>query len=272
MQQLLELASLPGVSEEEQRGLLHIAIIGGGPTGVEIAAEMSDLFNDYFPALYPQLQGKLSITIYDAASFILGAFEHSLREYAITSFSKRHVSIETGVEIREVTKDCIVTKQQGVIRCGMVIWVTGNKQCMLVDQLGVAKTDHLPRILTDAHLCVLSKDRTPIEGVFALGDAADIDKHSLPTTAEVAVQKAKYLTSVLNDGKPDAFEYQQKTLVAYIGGHDGVVQGKTDWSGPRAWAAWRTKNLFWTRSWRRKVMILANWLMNWLDGRELARA
>lgn len=88
LKQVLELASIPGTSEQEQRDLLHIVIVGGGPTGVEIAAEMSDLFNDDFAKLYPHLAGKMTITIHDAAHDILGAFEESLRQYTISSFSK----------------------------------------------------------------------------------------------------------------------------------------------------------------------------------------
>jgi NADH:ubiquinone reductase (non-electrogenic) len=263
MQQLLELASLPGVTEEEQRSLLHIALIGGGPTGVEMAAEMSDLFSNDLSTIYPHLKGKMAIAIYDVAHAILGTFDESLREYAVASFSRRDVEVYTNVKIQEVASDRIIVKGQGDIGCGMAIWVTGNKQCPLVTNLGVAKTGRPPRILTDQCLRVLSDDKEIVPGVFALGDAADIECGTLPTTAEVAVQKAKYLATALNKHDLDTpFEYRQKTLVAYIGGHDGVVQGKTGWSGTRAWAAWRSKNLFWTRSWRRKIMIMANWLLD----------
>ena len=274
MKQILELASLPGVTEEEQRDLLHIVIVGGGPTGVEIAAEMSDLFNDDFSKLYPDLNGKMSITIHDAASFILGAFEESLRQHAIGSFSKRHVSVITDSRIKEVGKDHITTEAEGRIGCGMVLWTAGNKQCALVDSLDVAKTDKLPRIMTDDYLRVLKTDKSPMQDVFALGDAADIKVQFLPTTAEVAVQKAEYLATMLNtDNYGKAFQYQQKALVAYIGGHDGVVHGKPEWSGQRAWAAWRSKNLLWTRSWRRKFMITAYWFLDsYVGGKEIARA
>ncbi|GJN66054.1 hypothetical protein PLICBS_000070 [Purpureocillium lilacinum] len=273
VQQLLERASLPGVTVSEQRALLHIAVIGGGPTGVEISAELSDLFNKDFAALYPDLAGKMTITIYDAAHFILGAFEESLRDYAIASFSKRNVQILADARILRVSSDTITVKDHGDVRCGMVIWVTGNKQCSLVDRLDVAKSGRLPRILTDNSLRALQPNGKPMTQVFAIGDAADINNVSLPTTAEVAVQKAKFLAAAFNGADFDKdFTYQQKALVAYIGGHDGVVQGKAGWTGQRAWRAWRGKNLFWTRSWRRKYMIVANWVWNWLDGRELARA
>ena len=264
LQQVLELASLPGLTDQEQRDLLHIVVVGGGPTGVEIAAEMSDLFNEDFSMLYPDLRGKMSITIHDAASFILGAFEHSLQQHAIGSFSKRSVQVVTESRIKEVTGNTITTEAEGLIPCGMVIWTAGNKQCTLVDGLQVAKTDKLPRIMTDDFLHALSPDKTPMRDVFALGDAADIKKQFLPTTAEVAVQKAEYLARMLNtDNTTEDFLYRQKALVAYIGGHDGVVHGKPEWSGTRAWAAWRSKNLLWTRSWRRKFMITIYWFLDW---------
>ncbi|KAK5175885.1 uncharacterized protein LTR77_001025 [Saxophila tyrrhenica] len=272
LMQLLELASIPGLTDQEQRDLLHIVIVGGGPTVVEIAAEMSDLFNDDFSKLYPDLNGKMSVTIHDAAQFILGAFEESLRQHAISSFSKRHVQVVTGSKIKEVTTNSITTEAEGRLGCGMVIWTAGNKQCALVDGLDVAKTDKLPRIMTDDYLHALSPDKTSMRDVFAIGDAADIKKQFLPTTAEVAVQKAEYLAKMLNaDDTSTPFEYKQKALVAYIGGHDGVVHGRPDWSGERAWAAWRSKNLLWTRSYRRKFMIVLYWFLDWAGGKEIAR-
>lgn len=262
MKQLLELASLPGVPDQRQRELLHIVVVGGGPTGVEISAELSDLFNEDMAKLYPDLKGKMTISIHDAAPFILGAFEQALRDHSIQSFSKRGVTVITDSKIKKIEADHIETESEGRIGCGMVLWTAGNKQCALVDSLDVCKTDKLPRILTDRHLHVLKgPDKQPLPNVYALGDAADIKGDFLPTTAEVAVQKAEYLASVLNkdlDGQKP-FVYGQKAIVAYIGGHDGVVSGKPDWSGARAWAAWRSKNLFWTRSWRRKFMIMVYW-------------
>ncbi|EME47000.1 hypothetical protein DOTSEDRAFT_85608 [Dothistroma septosporum NZE10] len=279
LKQLLELASLPNTSDEKQRELLHIIVVGGGPTGVEISAEMSDLFNDDMSKLYPLLAGKMTITIHDAAPFILGAFEKALREHAISSFSKRGVNVKPDSKIKKVEADSITTEADGRIGCGMVLWTAGNKQCPLVDKLDVCKTDKVPRILTDQHLHVLrasgpyDEDKTPLPDVYALGDAADIKKYFLPTTAEVAVQKAEYLASVLNKGTDGrkVFEYKQKALVAYIGGHDGVVAGRPDWNGARAWTAWRSKNLLWTRSWRRKIMIMIYWGLDWMGGKEIAR-
>jgi NADH:ubiquinone reductase (non-electrogenic) len=274
LKQVLELASLPETSEEQQRELLHAIVIGGGPTGVEISAEISNLFNDDFAKLYPHLKGKMSISIHDAAPEIMGAFDEALREHSINSFEERNVQVYTDSKIKKIEHDSITTEADGRIGCGMVLWTAGNKQCPLVDQLDVAKTDKLPRIMTDEYLHVLDAKKQPMQDVYALGDAADIKKYFLPTTAEVAVQKADYLVRALNrdeDGRRP-FTYKQKAMVAYIGGEDGVVQGNGDWTGSRAWAAWRSKNLTWTRSWRRKFMILVYWTLNYFGGKEIARS
>ena len=130
--------------------------------------------------------------------------------------------------------------------------------------------------MTDRWLRVLKAGKEGgeevVDGVYALGDAADIESHELPATAEVAVQKAEWLAKyVIAGGEGKPFEYKQKALVAYIGRQDGVVDGKQDWTGASAWLAWRSGNLEWTRSWRRKVMMVLYWVMNKLDGREVAR-
>jgi NADH:ubiquinone reductase (non-electrogenic) len=273
IKQLLELASLPGTSDERQRELLHIIVVGGGPTGVEITAEINDLFADDFAQLYPSLKGKMSQSIYDAAPNILAPFDEALQNHTISSFSRRNVKVVTGSKIEKVEAESITTQDDGRVGCGMVIWTAGNKQSTLVDNLAVSKTDKLPRIMTDEHLHVLDEQKKPMHDVYALGDAADIKKYFLPTTAEVAVQKARYLINVFNrdaDGQAP-FRYQQKALVAYIGGHDGVVSGQPDWTGQRAWAAWRSKKLLWTESWRKTVMISAYWALDWLGGKEIAR-
>ena len=151
------------------------------------------------------------------------------------------------------------------------------------------KPEHgLVRILTDSHLRVKKKNTddstntvdTSYPDVFALGDAADIEGHSLATTAEVAVQKAKYLVKQLNKG-PEAsethtrpFSYSNRKLVTYIGGHDGIEEGwpvDEAWSGRKSWLAWRSGSVLWTRTWRNRVGILVAVGMNALVGKDVMR-
>ncbi|KAJ4477488.1 hypothetical protein J3R30DRAFT_3291214 [Lentinula aciculospora] len=275
---LLEVASLPTTTPERAKELLHVAVVGGGPTGVELSAELTDLFNE-MSKTYPHLAGIPSITIHDVAPEILGVFHEKLKVHALQSFKKHDVEVKTNSHIEKIEEGALYTKEDGRISAGMVAWATGNKQCDFVDSLpGISRAARLGRILTDQRLRTLKEDQTVLENVYALGDAADIFGKSLPTTAEgqitVAVQKAEYLVKTLNrhpalPAKP--FVYKQRRMVAYVGGTDGVIMGRQDWTGEAAWLAWRSGSLGWTRSWRRKGMIMASWAWNFIGGREIAR-
>lgn len=271
LEDILEMASLPTMSEEQQRDLLHIIVVGGGPTGVELAAEMFDLIHHDLSVLYPDLKDKISISLHDVADQILTAFDKGLSEYAISSFKGRGVEPKTGSHITKVEPGVMHTKEDGEIKFGMLVWATGNKEVPLVDKLDVAKSKP-PRILTNHRLQVLKEDRSVIDGVYAIGDAADIEGGELPTTAEVASQKGEYLSKTFNNDntKPGDFVYRQQATIAYIGQQDGVISGQQDWSGASAWLAWRTKNLSWARSWRNKVLIVVSWALNRVYGKEVA--
>ncbi|KAG0651188.1 putative NADH dehydrogenase [Hyphodiscus hymeniophilus] len=273
-----EEASLPTLSDQQRKDILHFAIVGGGPTGVELAAELDELVQQHLLAVYPHLKGLPTISVYDVADRLLGQFGEKLSQYAMSQFTAReNVTICTERHIEEVHKDALIVKEEGRVGFGVCVWAVGNKACKMVEELNVRKTEKgIERILTDSHLRVLQPDSKSgnkvLEGVWALGDAADIQGNSLPTTAEVAVQKAKWLAKCINSGEMGGkFEYKNKALVAYIGRGDGVIEGNQDWTGASAWLAWRSGSLEWTRSWRRRVMIFVNWVANWIDGREVAR-
>ncbi|KAL1616598.1 hypothetical protein SLS54_008333 [Diplodia seriata] len=283
--EMLDAASLPGAGEERRRDLLHVRIVGGGAVGIEAAAELWDCWHEDLRHVYSHLDadgdgdgggGGLRITIHDVAPQILGSFDASLSEYATRSLKGKRVEIKTGSHIESVESDHIVTKEDGKLPFGMLLWATGNKASELVDGLeGVKKPEKgLPRILTDKYLRVLRENGEPIEDVYALGDAADIEGETLPTLAEVALQKGEYLVDALNkgDGRPqEPFRYKQRALLAYLGRHDGVIGGREEWTGVSAWLAWRSGSLAWTRSWRRRLMISISWLFVWFGGRDIAR-
>lgn len=267
VQNAFERASIPTLTKEQQRDLLHFAIVGAGPTGVEVSSELSDLFAGGYAKMYPHLAGLARISIHDVADYVLSGFDTKLQEYAMGSFSKRNVEVLTGSHIEKVEKDCLWTKEKGRIPTGCVIWATGNKAVDLVESLAVKKTPRNPRILTDDFLRVYTNGGEVLDGVFALGDAADVEDARLPTTAEVACQKANYLADMLNNGFSKPFAYQQHGIVAYLGQNDGVISGKKDYSGAQAWIAWRSKNFLWTRTWRQRAMILMTWGLDLVTGR-----
>jgi NADH:ubiquinone reductase (non-electrogenic) len=280
---LLEKASLPNTAPERVKELLHIAIVGGGPTGVEMAAELDDLAKHELCDLYPEVGHQFSISIFDVAPIILGAYEQKLHEYANQQLQRRKVRIETSSHIERVERGAMWTREKGRVGFGMLVWCTGNRNVPLIDRLEVRLPEKgLKRILTDRYLRVWKgKDGDEVyDDVYALGDAADIDGASLPTTAEVAVQKAKYLVERFNAAgtakemlyaRP--FVYTQKALVSYIGSCDGVIAGRENrkgWTGKSAWLAWRSGSLTWTRNWRSRIMIVFTWVLNAVLGKEIA--
>jgi NADH:ubiquinone reductase (non-electrogenic) len=283
---LLEMASLPHVSEERARALLHIAIVGGGPTGIELTAELDDLCKNELKDLYPEVVRYVSISIYDVAPHILSAYDAKLHEYATSQLLKRNIDVAPNTRIEKVDHDALYIKDKGRVPTGMLIWATGNKNVPLVEKLDVKMPEKgLKRILTDNY-CRAFRPGVSHElhdGVYAIGDAADIEGASLPTTAEVACQKSKYLVENLNlISGPRAntmfktpFEYQQKRLVSYIGQHDGVIagQGPNDpgWTGKSAWLSWRSGSILWHRNWRSRVAIIITWILNALFGKEIAK-
>lgn len=271
---MLDAASTPGLSETQQRDMLRIIVVGGGAIGIEATAELSDLWQHHMRHLYAHLDGLLSVEVHDVADSLLGTFDKRLGEYAAQKLSGRGIEVRTGSHIERVDGSAIWTKELGEVRYGMLLWATGNGTSKIVSDMDVKKDGNLQRIVTDRRLRVFDPKDSVIDDVYALGDSADIEGYSLPTLAEVAVQKAKYLAAELNqaDGPTKAFEYKQTANVAYLGGYDGVIGGKDEWTGKSAWIAWRSGSIYyWPRSWRRTLMIGISWMFNKIGGRDIAR-
>lgn len=235
---------------------------------------MTDLFDGDLGILFPHLKDKASVAVHDVAPQILAPFDRKLSEYACSALKSNKVQVKLNSYILKVTSDTIETKEDGVTGYGMLIWSTGNKSVPLIDTLKLRKSENgLVRLLTNDHLNVFALNGSVLPDVFAMGDAADIEGGTLPTTAEVAIQKADYLIELLNRGDESTkpFQYKQRSLVTYTGRYDGVIQGQREYTGYGAWLSWRSGNFFWTRSWRRRILMCYAWLMDWLDGREIIR-
>ena len=229
--------------------------------------------------MYPLIAQYLRISIYDVADHILGAYERELYTYATNHLKARGVEVATGSNIVKVDGQDLHLKGCDPVPYGILLWVAGNRSISFVDDLDVKKTQHgLRRILTDEYLRIKRNNESNEvhPDVFALGDAADVEGNPLPTTAEVAVQKARFLVHQLNkipqdsQFKTPAFEYREKRLVTYIGSHDGIRQGwsaDSPYSGSQAWLSWRAGSFTWSRTWRSWANVGWAWFTNLVFGR-----
>ncbi|RMD42956.1 hypothetical protein DV735_g2183, partial [Chaetothyriales sp. CBS 134920] len=143
---LFELARLPFISDTTKGYLLHFAIVGGGPTGIEFAACLSDLITDDLSKMYPDLVKHVRITLYDVAPKVLPMFDKSLSDYAVKLYSRKNIKIKTSHRVVELRRGLpndaaakknqkdeprhrvytIETKEDGEVGIGMCVWSTGN--------------------------------------------------------------------------------------------------------------------------------------------------
>lgn len=183
----------------EDRGnehLVNFAIVGGGPTGVEFAAELHDFIKQDLGRYYPKIvELYAKITIYDMAPRILGGFDAGLAEYASKKFYRQGISVRTSTGVKCVNNEELVLDNGQRERVGMIVWATGLAPNPLVRAIRCDKDKG--GVLVDDHLRLL-RNGTPVGGVYAIGDCATVKENELPRTAQVAKQQSIYLSK----GKP----------------------------------------------------------------------
>ncbi|KAI4164996.1 MAG: hypothetical protein LQ342_001272 [Letrouitia transgressa] len=162
-----EIAALPTSSEELRRQILRFAVVGGGPTGMEFAAELSDLVNEDFKRLYPELMPLVKITILDVAPKVLSMFDETLSTYALRTYHRRGIEIKTSYTVEELRpglphqglcngdegEGCYTlrTQQEGDIGVGMCVWSTGNMRNPFIRKLTTQPIPLPPSALPDNH-------------------------------------------------------------------------------------------------------------------------
>ena len=174
---LMETASLPGVSEEEQRRMLSILVVGGGPTGVEFAGEMHDFVKDDLPRLYPEIGDKLSITLVQSPDHILNTYDERISKYAEEKFARDGIKVltnrrVTSVKANQATVMDKKTKQVDVIPFGVCVWSTGLGCLPITAAIQAAAGQPKRRALAvDKYLHVRGVENGTM---YALGDCADV--------------------------------------------------------------------------------------------------
>ncbi|KAI0389405.1 FAD/NAD(P)-binding domain-containing protein [Xylariaceae sp. FL0594] len=144
--QCFEKAALPITSDEDRRKLLHFAIVGGGPTGIEFAAELHDLVEEDLSKTYPGLRQFVKITVYDVAPKVLPMFDQKLAQYAMDTFRREKIEVKTEHHLQRIRRDDaeasagtlkLKIKEYGdeEVDAGMVVWSTGLMQNPLLERL-----------------------------------------------------------------------------------------------------------------------------------------
>ncbi|KAF2965857.1 hypothetical protein GQX73_g7729 [Xylaria multiplex] len=272
--QLFEKASLPITTDEERRKLLHFAVVGGGPTGIEFAAELHDLVQEDLRKTYPALVQFVKITVYDVAPKVLPMFDQNLAQYAMDTFKRERIAVRTEHHLTRIRPDdacagCLKLKFQEhgdeEIGAGIVVWSTGLMRNPLIEKIeakalsGVNEATYKEAVLlqkdpktgglvTDEHLRVRIVPESGgqeqiLSDVYSIGDCTVVAERRYPATAQVASQQATYLAKRLNKGDLETtpFRFRNWGVMTYLGGWRAIHQSSADeLTGRAAWFLWRT--------------------------------
>lgn len=184
--QNLELACLPTTPDEERRRLLSFVVSGGGPTGVEFAAELYDLLNEDLTKHFPKLlRNEISVHLIQSRGHILNTYDEAVSKYAEERFKRDGINVLTNSRVSEVKKDTIVFTQRGEggktitkeLPMGFCLWSTGVSQTdfsqTLAKKLGDYQTNR-HALETDTHLRL---NGAPLGDVYAIGDCSTVQNN-----------------------------------------------------------------------------------------------
>jgi NADH dehydrogenase len=229
-------------------GALNMVVVGGGPTGVETAGAMAELYNGVFRKDYPDVEPEQArIVLVEASPEIFGMFKPDIRSYTEEALSKRGVEVMTGEVVESVSPEKVMLKSGAVLPAHTLVWGAGLQGNALVRSLGL-ELERGNRIAVDGELRIPSHPE-----VFAVGDIAAITdpktEQVLPQLGSVALQSGEHAGETIahtvagNETKP--FKYRDKGTMATIGRGAAVVQmlGGRTMKGKTAQAAWGTVHL-----------------------------
>ena len=251
---------------ERRRTLLTFAVVGGGPTGVEMAGALSELIHLVLAKDYRDLDlGLVRVVLLEAAGSLLGTFAEPLRDAARRSLEKKGVEVLLKAKVADVTANSISLADGHEIPASTVIWTAGVRASEVGSALGLplarqARVQVLPTLQLTGH-----------PEVFVIGDLAGAtdDGAPLPMLIPVAMQEGRHVAATIRDvlrgyGATN-FRYRDPGIMATIGRNSAVAQlGPVRLSGFLGWLMWLTVHLVNVVSFRSRVVVLVNWAWDYL--------
>ena len=263
--QIFEQAELVEDPEVYQK-LMNLVVVGGGPTGVEVAGALAELKNHILPADYPDLDfSKMRILLLEGSERLLNGMTDQSGIDANCYLRKMGVEIRLETYVKDY-QDGLVDIGSEMISTETVVWAAGVQGAIL-EGINQEKTNR-SRILVDEFNKVVGLDN-----VFALGDVAMMQTgefpHGHPMLAPVAMQQgwhlAKNFHRLLKDRPMQKFKYTDKGSMATIGRNKAVVDmpGGLHLKGFMAWLVWMFVHILYLIGFRNKLITLNNWIWNY---------
>jgi NADH dehydrogenase len=256
-----------GMGAAADPGELTFVVVGGGPTGVETAGALAELFAMVFRKDYPDLDvSRARVVLVELQDHLLHPFHHQSRRHALDTLTSRGIEVRLSTSVTEVRPDAVVLDGGEVLPCRTLIWAAGVQPNPLVQRLDL-ELGPGGRIVVAPDLSIPGRP-----GAWAIGDlAAAVDRGELlPQLAPVAMQAGRHVArqiARLGEGKPtEPFRYLDKGTMATIGRRAAVAElpGGIRLRGGLAWLAWLGLHLVFLVGKRNRASVLLNWAWNYL--------
>jgi NADH dehydrogenase len=260
--------------EAAGEGALSFVIVGGGPTGVEMAGALVELFdtlNDDFAEFDTREQARCILL--EMEDHLLPPYKRSLQDYTRQVLEGRGVDVQTGTAVERVAPDRVHLQEGAPIPAQTLVWAAGVKASPVADMVGTEQTRD-GRVVVNADLSVPGYPT-----VYAVGDMAAIEGESgyEPQLAQVAIQSgrhaAKQIQRDLRNGTREPFEYWDLGQMATIGRNAAVAElgGGISFKGFIAWFLWVVIHIAKLVGFRNRLSALVNWAYNYFTYNRSAR-
>ena len=242
-----------------------IAVVGGGPTGVEMAGAFAELIRGPLKNDHAQAAANMKVVLIEAGPRLLPSFSPSLSARTKKDLEKLDVQVMLNTSVEEVTNSSINIKGAAAIPAQITIWAAG------VRGEPTASTLNLPLISTrvDVEQTLQVKNYPHIWAIGDISGYKTSDGKFLPMVAPVALQQgrfvAKQIINLAQNKSLGVFKYLDKGSMATIGRNKAVVEVKNfKMTGVLAWYAWLWLHLFYLLGGRNKIGTMADWTWNYL--------
>jgi NADH:ubiquinone reductase (H+-translocating) len=247
---------------------LDVVIVGGGPTGVELAGGIRELYDGVLARDFRDLDVRAAnITLVEATDRVLGTFAPRLSDSAAMALRKRNIVLALGTGVDRVIPGGVELADGRKILGGTVIWAAGVRANPLAVEFGLptgrgGRVAVLPDLTIDGH-----------PELFVVGDVAaspSDDGAPLPQVAQVAIQGGRHVAKQIErrlEGLPSKpFRYKDKGSMATIGRNAAVTQlpNGIKLTGPIGWLAWLGLHLLYLVGFRNRANVFVNWAWNYL--------
>ena len=261
------------IDAERRRAMLTFVVVGGGPTGVEMAGALSELIRLVLVKDYPRLNIKdVRILLLEATDKILTAMPERLREAAVKTLWRKWIEVRFSAVVADFDGELVRLKSGEVIPAHTVIWAAGVKAAPLSDRLGLPAARQ-GRIAIEPTLQLRMYPE-----VYVIGDAAYLEENgeSLPMVAPVAIQMGKHaarnIVHAVRGESLEPFRYRDQGTLATIGRNAAVadVYGIKA-TGFAAWVLWLGIHIIQLIGFRNKLFVLLNWAWDYFFYERAAR-